>query len=501
MKRYVMAMDQGTSSSRTIIFDTAGDPIGSASQEFQQIYPQPGWVEHDPYEIWRSQIETARRVLADTGISAREIAAIGITNQRETTILWERKTGRPIHNAVVWQCRRTAPLCEELKKRGADKMIREKTGLVLDAYFSGTKVKWLLDNVPGARAQAEAGDLMFGTVDSWLIYKLTGGRVHVTDYTNASRTLLYNIHDHRWDKDLLQALDVPEAILPEVCPSSAVYGETTAEWFGRSIPIAGNAGDQQAALFGQAAFAPGMAKNTYGTGCFLLMNTGRRAVPSQSGLLTTVAAGAGRAIPYALEGSVFMAGAAIQWLRDGLQIINSAADSEKVAGAVAASDGVYVVPAFVGLGAPYWDMYARGTILGITRGTNRSHIVRATLESMAYQSRDVIALMEKESGIPLAELRVDGGATSNALLMQIQADILGKPVVRPAVTETTALGAGYLAGLAVGLWKSVDELAHNWKAERTFEPATSEADRERGYAGWQRAVDRARDWLKPEGVS
>lgn len=496
MKQYVLALDQGTSSSRAIIFNAEGKPLGAVNQEFRQIYPQAGWVEHDPEEIWRSQIDAARRVLVDTKINATDLAAIGITNQRETTILWERATGRPIHNAIVWQCRRTAPLCEDLNSAGLGELIREKTGLVVDAYFSGTKVKWILDQVPGARARAEAGELMFGTVDSWLIYKLTGGRVHVTDFSNASRTQLFNIHTQQWDHEILEIMDIPAALLPAVRSSSEIYGETAGDIFGHAIPVAGNAGDQQAALFGQACFTPGMTKNTYGTGCFLLMNTGEQAVPSANGLLTTLAASVGPTAPYALEGSVFIAGAAVQWLRDELRIIDSAADSERVAAPVSSSDGVYVVPAFVGLGAPYWDMYARGMIIGITRGTSRSHIVRATLESIAYQSCDVIELMERESGIPLAELRVDGGATCNALLMQIQADVLGKPVVRPVVTETTALGAGYLAGMAVGLWKGTEELCRHWKAERVFEPHITAGEREERYAGWKRAVERARDWAE-----
>jgi glycerol kinase len=496
MGKYILSLDQGTSSSRAILFDVEGSVLGSANQEFKQIYPQAGWVEHDPEEIWSSQLAAAQAALSAAKIPASEIAAIGITNQRETTILWEKGSGRPIHNAIVWQCRRTAPLCEELKRSGFDRTIQEKTGLVTDAYFSGTKVCWLLDNVPGARARAERGELLFGTVDSWLIYKLTGGSAHVTDPSNASRTLLYNIHTLDWDEQILTRLGVSRSLLPVVRASSEVCGESAPALFGRPIPIAGNAGDQQAALFGQACFHAGMAKNTYGTGCFLLMNTGTEAVPSRCGLLTTIASQVNGCTKYALEGSVFVAGAAIQWLRDGLQIISSAAESERLARAVPSSDGVYVVPAFVGLGAPYWDMYARGTIVGITRGTTRQHIARATLESLAYQSRDVLEVMEKESGIALQELRVDGGATSNDLLMQIQADILGKPVSRPVVTETTALGAAYLAGLAAGVWRSADDISQTWRLEKKFYPEMAEPVREELYGGWKRAVERARGWAK-----
>jgi glycerol kinase len=498
-KRYILALDQGTSSSRAIIFDRDGKTLGIAQQEFQQIYPQVGWVEHNPDEIWRSQRGAAERVLHESNIAPEEIAAIGVTNQRETTLVWERATGKPIFNAIVWQCRRTAALCEQLKADGFDKVLLEKTGLVLDAYFSGTKVRWILDHVPGAHVRAARGELCFGTVDTWLIWQLTAGRVHVTDPSNASRTMLYNINTRAWDDDILGKLQVPRALLPEVKSSSEVYAETEKDVFGVPIPIAGNAGDQQAALFGQACFEPGMAKNTYGTGCFMLMNTGGQAVPSQNGLLTTIAVGLGDRVSYALEGSIFIAGAAIQWLRDGLGVIQTAAEIEGLARQVQASEGVYVVPAFVGLGAPYWDMYARGAMLGITRGTTRAHVARATLEAIAFQTRDVIELMERESGITLHELRVDGGAARNDLLMQIQADILGRPVLRPVITETTALGAAYLAGLAVGFWKDQAEIAENWQLEKRFVPEMAESERRTLYHEWKRAVERARNWVTNEG--
>jgi glycerol kinase len=497
--RYILALDQGTSSSRAIIFDRDGRILGIAQREFQQIYPQAGWVEHNPEEIWQSQKAAADRVLRESKIAPEDIAAIGVTNQRETTIVWERSTGKPVFNAIVWQCRRTAPLCEQLKTEGFDKVILEKTGLVLDAYFSGTKVRWILDHMPGAHERAARGELCFGTVDTWLIWQLTGGRVHVTDPSNASRTMLYNIGARAWDDDILQKLQVPRELLPEVKSSSEVYGETEKNWLGVSIPISGNAGDQQAALFGQACFGPGMAKNTYGTGCFMLMNTGEHSVPSHNGLLTTIAVGLGNQVSYALEGSIFIAGAAIQWLRDGLGVIRTAAEIEELAQQVRASEGVYVVPAFVGLGAPYWDMYARGAILGITRGATRAHIARATLEAIAFQTRDVIELMERESGITLQELRVDGGAARNDLLMQIQADILGRPVLRPEITETTALGAAYLAGLAVGLWKDQAEIAEKWQLEKRFVPEMAESERRTLYRGWKRAVERARNWAASVG--
>ena len=485
---FVLALDQGTSSSRAILFDHAGVPVASAQQPFEQIYPRPGWVEHDPEAIWRSQLETAREALANAKAAPGDIAAIGITNQRETTLIWDR-SGRPIANAIVWQDRRTTPLCDDLRARGLEPLIRERTGLLLDPYFSGTKVKWLLDNVPGARRQAERGELMFGTVDSWLIYRLTG--VHATDYTNASRTLMYDIFERRWDGDLLEALTIPPSLLPEVRPSSGVFGETSL--LGGAIPVAGVCGDQQAALFGQACFSPGMAKNTFGTGAFLLMNIGDRRVASES-LVTTIAWGMGDSLTYALEGSIFIAGAAVQWLRDELGLIATSAESETLAASVPDSDGVYLVPAFVGLGAPHWDPHARGALLGLTRGTNKAHIVRAALEAMAFQSRDVIEVVEAESDVKLDELRVDGGAAVNDLLLQIQADIIGRDVVRPAVTETTALGAAYLAGLATGFWKSTDELAANWRIDRRFRPQMSEERRQELYAGWKRAVERAKGW-------
>lgn len=489
-KNYILALDQGTTSSRAILFNRDGKIEAVEQQEFPQIYPQSGWVEHDPLEIWDSQLNVARQVVKTVG--AGEIAAIGITNQRETTIIWDRATGEPIFNAIVWQCRRTAPLCEHLKEEGFDKVIAQKTGLVTDAYFSGTKVAWLLDNVPGARSRAESGELAFGTIDTFLIWKLTGGRLHITDVSNASRTMLYNIHEMDWDDDILARLDIPRALLPEVLPSSEVYGETDPSIFGVSIPISGDAGDQHAAMFGQACLSAGMAKNTYGTGCFLLMNTGQEAVASSHQLLTTVAwKVVDQPLQYALEGSVFVAGAAVQWLRDGLGLIRSSADTEAIASSVKDTGGVYVVPAFVGLGAPYWDSYARGTISGLTRGSTRAHIVRATLESVAYQTREVVEAMAADSGIPLQTLRVDGGMVVNNLLMQFQADILGVPVERPAVTETTALGAAYLAGLAVSFWDSTDEITAQWQVERRFEPNMSDSMRESLYAGWKSAVKRA----------
>ena len=492
MPDFVLALDQGTSSSRAILFDHSGTPVVRAQQPFEQIYPQPGWVEHDPEEIWRTQLATAHEALRQAKAGPADLAAIGITNQRETTIIWDRD-GRPIANAIVWQDRRTAPICDELKTAGQEPLFRERTGLLLDPYFSGTKVKWLLDNVPGARRRTEKGELLFGTVDSWLIYRLAG--VHVTDYTNASRTLMYNIFERRWDDALLEALDVPSSVLPTVRASSGVFAETSA--FGGSIPVAGVGGDQQAALFGQAAFAPGMAKNTYGTGAFLLMNIGDRRVRSDS-LLTTIAWGLPSddrdEITYALEGSVFIAGAAVQWLRDELGIITSAAESEQLAGTVTDSNGVYLVPAFVGLGAPHWDPNARGAILGLTRGANKAHLARATLEAIAFQTRDVIDAVEADSGVALTELRVDGGAAANDLLLQIQADILGRDVVRPVVLETTALGAAYLAGLAVSFWKDTREVARNWREDRRFRPQMPADQREELYRGWQRAVERVKGW-------
>ncbi|HZS06166.1 MAG TPA: glycerol kinase GlpK [Blastocatellia bacterium] len=492
MPGYILALDQGTTSSRAIIFNRAGAIVHLAQQEFPQIFPRAGWVEHDPEAIWESQLECARRALAYTCIEAKDIAAIGITNQRETTVVWDRRTDRAIHNAIVWQCRRTAPMCEKLQAEKFDRVIRRKTGLVTDAYFSGTKVAWLLDNVKNARRRANAGELAFGTVDTWLVNRLSGGRAHVTDVSNASRTLLYDIRSQKWDTEILDRLRIPPSLLPEVKSSSEVYAETDPDLLGAPIPIAGIAGDQQAALFGQACFRPGMMKNTYGTGCFMLMNTGAKATPSKTGLLTTIAWRTRGETEYALEGSVFVAGAAVQWLRDGLGIIANAAETEELANSVADNHGVYFVPAFVGLGAPYWDMNARGAISGLTRGSTRAHLVRAALEAMAYQTRDVIECMQKDSGIRAKELRVDGGATHNNFLCQFQADILGIPVVRPVVTETTALGAAYLAGLAVGFWKNEKEIASQWQEEKRFEPKMKKSERERLYEGWKEAVARAR---------
>ena len=492
MPKYVLALDQGTTSSRAILFDHSGRIIGVAQQEFPQIFPQAGWVEHGPESIWSSQLDCARQVLSQNGISASDVAAIGITNQRETTVMWDRSNGRPIYNAIVWQCRRTAPMCEKLKKEKFDRIIRRKTGLVTDAYFSGTKVAWILDNVKDARKRAQAGEIFFGTVDTWLINRLSGGRTHVTDVSNASRTLLFDIRKQKWDDEILRKLRIPASVLPEVKSSSEVYAETDPELFGAPIPIAGIAGDQQAALYGQACFKPGMMKNTYGTGCFLLMNTGGKANASKNGLLTTIAWRTNGKTEYALEGSVFIAGAAIQWLRDGLGIIASAGESEALAASVNDNHGVYFVPAFVGLGAPYWDQNARGAIVGLTRGSSRAHIARAALEAMAYQTCDVVDCMQRDSGIKARELRVDGGATRNDFLCQFQADILGIPVVRPVITETTALGAAYLAGLAVGFWKSENEIAKQWQVEKRFEPKMKKSERERLYAGWQAAVARVR---------
>ena len=494
-KKYVLALDQGTTSSRAILFDQSGKGVGVAQKEFTQIYPKAGWVEHDAMEIWGSQMGVAREVLETMGVSPEEVAAIGITNQRETTVVWDKATGKPIYNAIVWQCRRTAAICDDLKARGLESYVKENTGLVVDAYFSGTKVKWILDNVEGARERAKKGELLFGNIDTWLIWNLTRGKVHVTDYSNASRTMLFNIKDLCWDTKILAELDIPLCMLPEVKPSSCIYGHTDPQTFGGAeIPIAGAAGDQQAALFGQACFTEGMAKNTYGTGCFMLMNTGTKRVPSTNGLLTTIAWGVDGKVEYALEGSIFVAGAAVQWLRDELKLIENAAQSEELATAVPDTNGVYVVPAFVGLGAPYWDMYARGTIVGLTRGAGRNHLVRATMESIAYQTRDVLKAMQDDSGITLKALKVDGGAVANNFLMQFQSDILGVPVDRPMVTETTAMGAAFLAGLAVGFWKDKAEIAAKWNVDRTFNPAMDAALREKKYAGWQRAVERSRKW-------
>jgi glycerol kinase len=496
--RYVLALDQGTTSSRAIAFDAAGGVRATAQAEFRQIFPQPGWVEHDAEEIWRSQLEVAREAIANARARPRDIAAIGITNQRETTILWDRATGAPVANAIVWQDRRTADECARLKRDGHEPRVAARTGLVLDPYFSGTKLAWLLEHVPGARARAEAGELAFGTVDSWLVWKLTGGRLHVTDPSNASRTLLYDIGRGAWADELLALFRVPAAVLPEVRPSSAVLGETDPRLFGSPIPIAGIAGDQQAALFGQACHAPGMAKNTYGTGCFMLLHTGDARVASRHGLVTTRAASATDRAEYALEGSVFIAGAVVQWLRDGLGLIRSSRDVEPLAASVPDSGGVHLVPAFAGLGAPHWDAYARGAMLGVTRGTTAGHLARAALESIAFQSAEVLAAMQRDAGEALAELRVDGGATANDLLMQFQADLLGVPVARPRVLETTALGAAYLAGLATGVWAGADEIAAQWRRERVFEPRMSRDEAESRLAGWLRAVERAKGWADRE---
>ncbi len=496
MKKYVMALDQGTTSSRCILFDKRGQILSIAQKEFEQIYPVAGWVEHNPMEIWSSQISVAAEAMAKVGANADEITSIGITNQRETTIVWNKYTGEPVYNAIVWQCRRTSDMIQELKKSGFDKIIRNKTGLIPDAYFSGTKIKWILDFVEGARKEAEAGNLLFGTVDTWLIWNLTNGRVFVTDYTNASRTMLFDIHKLQWDEEILNKLNIPRSMLPDVKPSSYIYGHTDSGLLGGTIPIAGVAGDQQAALFGQCCFERGEVKNTYGTGCFLLMNTGEEAISSQNGLLTTIAASEKDKVQYALEGSVFVAGAAIQWLRDELGIIKSAAESEELATAVKDSSGVYVVPAFSGLGAPYWDQYARGTIVGITRGFNKDHLVRATLESIAYQTYDVLKAMEQDAGNTLKTLKVDGGASANNFLMQFQADILDVVVHRPSCIETTALGAAYLAGLATGYWKDKTEIRENWALSRTFTSDMIKEQRDKLIHGWKRAVQRSFEWTE-----
>ena len=491
----ILALDQGTTSSRAILFDHGGHIVKVAQKEFRQIFPKSGWVEHDPQEIWDSQRAVAAEVVKAAGISANDIAAIGITNQRETTVVWDRKTGLPIYNAIVWQDRRTSEFCDQLKAQGHEQLIAQKTGLVIDAYFSGSKLRWILDNVAGARDRAQKGELAFGTIDTWLLWKLTGGKVHATDPSNASRTMLFNIQSGDWDDQLLSILKVPREVLPQVRASSEVYGQAEASHFGSSAPIAGMAGDQQAALFGQTCFSRGLAKNTYGTGCFMLMNVGPEAVPSKHKLLTTVAWRVGTAkTQYALEGSVFIGGAVVQWLRDGLGIIKSAADVEKLALTVPDSGGVYLVPAFAGLGAPHWDQYARGTITGLTRGTTAAHFARAALEGIAFQVADILDVMQKDSGVRVEELRVDGGAAANNLLMQMQADILGAPVVRPKVTETTALGAAYLAGLAVGYWKSTHDVKSNWEIERRFEPRMSVTDRGHRRSRWNEALQRAGDW-------
>ena len=496
--KYIMALDQGTTSSRCILFDKSGNICASVNKEFRQIYPQPGWVEHDANEIWDTTLEVARAVMAKLSVRAQDIAAIGITNQRETTVVWDRETGEPIANAIVWQCRRTSDIIDGLVKDGWSEKIRQKTGLVPDAYFSGSKIKWLLDNTPGARRRAAAGKLLFGTVDTWLIWKLTGGRVHVTDYTNASRTMLYNIRELCWDKELLHLLDVPESMLPEVKPSSCVYGKTEFELLGGEIPIAGAAGDQQCALFGQCCFAPGQMKNTYGTGCFLLMNTGHEIVESKNGLVTTIAASADGTVQYALEGSIFIAGAAIQWLRDELGVISTASESLSYARRVPDTAGGYVVPAFTGLGAPYWSQRARGAIVGITRGFSRAHLVRATLESLAYQTYDIVRAMERDSGIPIAELKVDGGASANNFLMQFQADLIAADVYRPRCIETTGLGAAYLAGLAVGFWSSLEDVRNNWAVDTVFTPELEEEKRRKLLHGWHKAVKCALLWGEEE---
>ena len=496
MPKYIMALDAGTTSNRCILFDKTGKICSMAQREFTQYFPQPGWVEHDADEIWASQLGVAVEAMNKIGAAAADIAAIGITNQRETAIVWDRNTGEPVYHAIVWQCRRTSEYCDFLKERGLTEKFRQKTGLVIDAYFSGTKIKWILDNVPGVRERAERGEILFGTVETWLIWKLTKGAVHVTDYSNASRTMLFNINTLEWDDEILRELDIPKCMLPEVKPSSCVYGEADPSFLGGSIPIAGAAGDQQAALFGQTCFLPGEAKNTYGTGCFLLMNTGETPVFSENGLVTTIAWGLDGKVTYALEGSIFVAGAAIQWLRDEMRLIDSAADSEYMASKVKDTNGCYVVPAFTGLGAPHWDQYARGTIVGITRGVNKYHIIRATLESLAYQVNDVLAAMKADSGIELTSLKVDGGASANNFLMQTQADIINAPVNRPVCVETTAMGAAYLAGLAAGYWKNKDEVVKNWAVDRTFIPSISEEDRSARIKGWNKAVKYAYGWAK-----
>lgn len=494
MNQYILSFDQGTTSSRAIVFDKKGGIVSVAQKEFTQIFPQPGWVEHDANEIWSTQLGVAAEAITKAGLTIQHIAAIGITNQRETTVVWDKGTGMPIHHAIVWQDRRTASFCDELKAAGKDKMIQQRTGLVVDAYFSATKVKWILDHVEGARARAAKGELCFGTVDSWLLWKLTNGKVHATDVSNASRTMLFNIHTLAWDEELLQLFDVPASMLPEVRSSSEVYGHTQNVLTAHNVPIAGIAGDQQAALFGQMCTQPGMVKNTYGTGCFMLMNTGEKAVPSSNNLLTTIAWKVNGVTQYALEGSVFIAGAVVQWLRDGLKIIRNSSEVESLAAQVSSSEGVYVVPAFAGLGAPYWNQHARGTIVGITRGTTGAHFARAALDSIAYQTRDVLKAMEADSGIAIKELRVDGGATANNLLMQFQSDILQTNVVRPTVVETTALGAAYLAGLAVGYWSGTDDIQQQWQMERVFSPQMPESERAALTAGWTRAINATISW-------
>ena len=498
MAKYVMALDAGTTSNRCILFNKKGEIISSAQKEFTQYFPKPGWVEHDANEIWSNQLGVAVEAMQKAGAEAKDIAAIGITNQRETAIVWDKNTGEPIYHAIVWQCRRTSEYCDSLKEKGLTEMFRSKTGLIIDAYFSGTKVKWILDHVPGARERAQRGELLFGTVETWLIWKMTKGTVHVTDYSNASRTLLFNINTLEWDQEILEELQIPACMLPKPVPSSSVYGMTDSSFFGGPIPIAGAAGDQQSALFGQTCFEKGDAKNTYGTGCFLLMNTGETPVFSQNGLVTTIAWGIDGKVNYALEGSVFVAGAVIQWLRDELRLIDSAEDSEYMAKKVKDTNGCYVVPAFTGLGAPYWDQYARGTIVGLTRGVNKCHIIRASLESLAYQVHDVIEAMEADSGIKLNSLKVDGGASANNFLMQTQADMIQVPVKRPVCVETTAMGAAYLAGLAVGYWNSREEIVENWSIDRIFAPEISKEERDKKSSGWKKAVKCAYGWAKEE---
>lgn len=496
MAQYVMALDSGTTSNRCILFNAAGEVCSVAQKEFTQIFPKPGWVEHDADEIFATQLEVAKQALANIGATAGDIAAIGITNQRETTIVWNRHTGRPIYHAIVWQCRRTADYCDQLTEQGLVQTIEEKTGLVIDPYFSGTKIRWILQNVPGAMEQAQAGDLLFGTVETWLIWKLTGGKVHVTDYSNASRTMLFNINTLTWDQEILDLMDIPASMLPTPMPSSCLYGRTDAQYFGGPIPIAGAAGDQQAALFGQACFAPGDAKVTYGTGAFLLMNTGSAPIFSKNGLVTTIAWGLNGTVTYALEGSIFVAGAAIQWLRDQLRFIESAGDSEYMAQKVRDTNGCYVVPAFTGLGAPYWDAYARGAIVGLSRGVNKYHIIRATLDSITYQTNDVLTAMASDSGIALSNLKVDGGAAANNYLVQTQSDISAAPVLRPKSVETTAMGAAYLAGLAVGYWTDLEDIRKNWSVDRTFTPTLAESQRQKRLAGWKKAVACTMGWEK-----
>lgn len=498
MSKYIMSLDQGTTSSRCILFNKNGLIESVAQKEFTQIYPKAGWVEHDPMEIWFTQISVATEAMQKINATASDIAAIGITNQRETAVIWDKTTGKPIYNAIVWQCRRTSDICDVLKEEGFDQIIKEKTGLIIDAYFSATKIKWILEHVEGAREKALKGQLLFGTIDTWLIWNLTKGKVHVTDYSNASRTMLFNIHTLKWDEEILTRLDIPTSILPQVKPSSCVYGHTNATLLGGEIPISGAAGDQQAALFGQICHTPGTAKNTYGTGCFLLMNTGEKAILSHKGLLTTIAWGIDNKVEYALEGSVFIAGAAIQWLRDELRIIDHAAHTETYANSVPDSNGVYVVPAFTGLGAPYWDQYARGTILGLTRGVKKEHFIRATLESLAYQTYDVLMAMQEDSGISLKALKVDGGACANNFLMQFQSDILGAKVDRPEVIETTALGAAYLAGLAVGYWKDQEDISTNWALSKSFTPKMESSKREFLLKGWHKAIKCTREWAKED---